>query len=721
MKKSLSYLKNYFGYTHFRHEQEQIIEDVLNKKDVFVLMPTGGGKSLCYQLPALMMEGTAIVVSPLIALMKDQVDSLRTNGISAAFLNSSISTKEQNEISAQLLNNRLKILYIAPERFQIHHNSGFLDIIKNIRISLFAIDEAHCISHWGHDFRPDYLNLSQLKKQFPNVPVIALTASADSRTQRDIYSKLELRNAKTYISSFNRSNISYFVEPKKEMKTSIYQYLEKHKEDAGIIYCLSRNATESTAQNLINNGFSAMFYHAGMKADARAKVQEDFLKDKIKIIVATIAFGMGIDKSNVRYVIHADLPKNIESYYQETGRAGRDGLPSEAILYYSAADVMKLKSFVMLDNNPAQSAIMMRKLQQMSEFAESQMCRRKYLMNYFDEEHPGNCNSCDFCLNKYKLEEITIEAQKMMSAVFRLNERYGGNFIIKFLRGADLEKITPEMRSIKTYGVGKATSENRWKVILNHLITNKYLIQTPDEYPKLQLTEKSRKVLFENEKVFAIEIKEKKTKTPASETLTHDKELFSELKKLRMIIADSENVPAYVIFSDNTLIEMSAYLPLSMHDLKNISGMGEFKLDKYGSTFLQTIKLHCSAKKSGTKMHLKLAKKAENPVYVESKKESTSLESLKLYKAGKTISEIAELRFMQKNTILGHLSRFINSGEVKQEDLVHPEKAVIIKKAIEKLGTSSLKNIKEYLGEGIDYGEIRTVITVFYPDKMISV
>ncbi|MEP6846006.1 MAG: RecQ family ATP-dependent DNA helicase, partial [Panacibacter sp.] len=416
-------LKTIFGYDSFRLGQQEIIEHVLDKKDTVVLMPTGGGKSLCYQVPALCMDGVTIVVSPLIALMKDQVDALLLNGIEAAFLNSTQSNAQQAVIFNKLKNNDLKLLYLAPERL-MGNDTRFIEFLKQINVTLFAIDEAHCISQWGHDFRPEYLILGNIKQALPSVPVIALTATADHLTKNDIIQKLNLKSYKVFESSFNRPNIYYYIKPKKNYYAELVDYLKQHKEDSGIIYCLSRASTEKLAEDLKEDGFNAEAYHAGLERNVREGRQDKFLKDDVKIIIATIAFGMGINKSNVRFVVHVDMPKNIEGYYQETGRAGRDGLHSEAILFYSIGDVIKLKRFAEVEDNEAQTKIMLEKLEKMRSLCETKTCRRKFLLNYFGEEAGNYCGSCDACLNKPDLVDVTVTAQKILSTVYRVKEGF---------------------------------------------------------------------------------------------------------------------------------------------------------------------------------------------------------------------------------------------------------------------------------------------------------
>ena len=583
-------LKTHFGYDAFRHEQDAIIRTVLAGEDAFVLMPTGGGKSLCYQIPALIFEGVTVVVSPLIALMKDQVDALRTNGIAAAYLNSSLDFSEQDEVIASVRRGALKLLYVAPEKL-FANDGAFLKILKSVGVSLFAIDEAHCVSQWGHDFRPEYFQLSCLKHEFPNIPMIALTATADHLTQKDVIEKLGLRNARVFVSSFNRANIHYTVVPKRRSYERLLEYLNKHKGESGILYTLSRQSAETLSANLREDGFSAQPYHAGLGKDVKDKHQELFQKDEIDIIVATIAFGMGINKSNVRFVVHMDLPKNLESYYQETGRAGRDGLRSDALLFYGSGDVMKLRRFAEVDGDPEQTRIMVRKLGQMADFCEIRTCRRKHLLGYFGEVFPDTCDSCDVCLTEYETVDGTIIAQKALSAVLRLEERFGISYVVDFLRGSKSEKIREAHKELKTYGVGTDISKEEWMRSIKDLVSMGYLRQVGDQYPVLALSEKSAAVLRGEERVMLTKFVDAKDAEMKDET--YEEALFDELKSVRMTLARQENIPAYIVFSDATLLELATYLPLNAEDMLRISGFGEVKMARYGETFLNSIVAYC--------------------------------------------------------------------------------------------------------------------------------
>ena len=720
MKKSTEILQQYFGYDSFRLNQASAVENVIAKKDTFVLMPTGGGKSLCYQVPALVLDGTAIVISPLIALMKDQVDALRVNGISAAFLNSSMNPLEQNETFHQLKEGKLKLLYVAPEKLSAD-NGSFLNLLKQINISLFAVDEAHCVSHWGHDFRPDYLFLNGLKKEFPQTPIIALTASADEITRKDIIKQLNLREPTVLISSFDRANIKYFVQPKQSVLNHIVQYLNEHPNDSGIIYCLSRKGTEELANNLKENGVNAAYYHAGIPSTERAQVQDDFIKDKIRVMIATIAFGMGIDKSNVRFVMHADLPKNIESYYQETGRAGRDGLPSEAILFYSNADVMKLKKFAMVEGNEEQSSLMLRKLQQMTDFAEMQKCRRQYLMEYFGESHPGNCNSCDYCLSDFENWDATKDAQKLLSAIYRLKERYGKNMIIDFIRGSKGVKITDYMRNLPTYGIGANADKMYWQNLIKQLVINDFLRDSNEEFPVLKLTEASKDVLFGKREVNLQKVKEQaKAVTVAeieisdpSDNIETNLELFDELRILRRHQAEQENVPPYVIFSDASLMELASYLPHSKEELEQISGFGAFKIEKYGEIFLNVILDYCNKNNLQSKIAEKTPRIKRAPKKINKYEAGTYTTTFQLYKEGNSVEEIANIRNMSLNTIQNHLANFVEVGTIKASELMDINKIDPIISIAKTQTIPSLKAIKEELGEDYSYFEINVALAFY--------
>ncbi len=704
-------LQKYFGYSEFRHQQEAIIQHVLNAQDVVTLMPTGGGKSLCYQLPAVLMGGLTIVISPLIALMKDQVDSLNVNGISAAFLNSSQSPDEQLRITDQLKENKIKLLYLAPERL-FGPGSNLISFLKSLPVCLIAIDEAHCISHWGHDFRPEYLMLAGLKAEFPKVPVIALTATADKLTRKDILDKLNLDKPAEFVSSFNRANITYKVVPKRNSFKQLLDFLNERKEGSGIIYCLSRKSTEELAADLKSYGFPAEAYHAGMDNADKARNQEAFLRDEVKIIVATIAFGMGINKSNVRYVVHVDLPKNIEGYYQETGRAGRDGLPSDALLLYSYGDASKLQYFAKIDGNEDQTAIMLKKLDDMVKYCQIQSCRRQYLMQYFDESFPDNCGSCDVCLSEYEKFDATLIAQKALSAVARLKERFGNGYVIDFLRGSKREKIWEEHKQLKTYGIGADISRADWVRYLRELVTLGYLQVTDDAYPVLKLTDKSEAVLKGQQKVELIAsqtIEERET-----EVIPYEAGLLQELKLTRRDIAANENVPAYIIISDAALMEMATYLPQTLDELRLISGFGDIKLARYGREFLVPVKNYCVGNGLSSRIKQKSANRERKPGRARTNgklhSSDTKIETFTLYRSGKTIPEIAAERGLATTTIEGHLSYFVQTGKIDVLEFVKEEKIPAIKDAIESYGCERLSPLKEVLGDDYSYGEIRAVI-----------
>ena len=602
----LKTLKSYFGYTSFRPLQEKIISTILQKKDALVLMPTGGGKSMCYQLPALLMEGTTVVVSPLISLMKDQVESLQANGIVARALNSTNDDATNAQLHFECVQGRVKLLYISPERLMSEINY----LLRDIHISLFAIDEAHCISHWGHDFRPEYTQLKAIRQHFPNIPVVALTATADKITREDIIRQLDMHNPEVFISSFDRPNLSLEVKrgyQQKEKIRAIVNFLRRHRNESGIIYCMSRNGTEKVAQLLENEGFDVGVYHAGMSNEQREMTQDDFINDRVQIICATIAFGMGIDKSNVRWVIHYNLPKSIENFYQEIGRAGRDGLPSETLLFYSFGDIVLLSKFAAESN---QQGINLEKLNRMQQYAESDICRRRILLNYFGETMNHDCGNCDVCKNPPERFDGTIIVQKALSAIARADEQIGTRTLIDILKGyASQEVIEKGYDKLKTYGAGRDVPGKDWQDYLLQMLNLGYFEIAYNENNHLKITEAGKKVLFGKERAQLVVIKreesygkkgsakENKTASPAplfTPTVfeNEDEGLFEALRQLRKKLADQLAIPAYIVLSDKTLHLLALKKPGDMEAFGEISGIGEFKKEKYGKDFLTVINEH---------------------------------------------------------------------------------------------------------------------------------
>ena len=588
-------LRRVFGYPAFRPHQQDIIENLVAGRDAFVLMPTGGGKSLCYQIPALHRPGVGIVVSPLISLMKDQVDALRANGVAAAFYNSALGSDEARQVLARLHAHELDLLYISPERLL---STGFTDRLADIDIALFAIDEAHCVSQWGHDFRPEYQRLSGLRAHFPQVPLVALTATADTQTREDIVRVLGLGGAPRYVTGFDRPNIRYTVLEKHKPFDQLMRFLAMRSGQAGIVYALSRKRVDEVAAKLCDEGLRAAAYHAGLPGPQRQQVQDAFLRDELQVVVATVAFGMGIDKPNVRFVVHYDLPKNIEGYYQETGRAGRDGLPSEALLLYGAQDSGTVRRLIENGENAEQKRIELHKLNAMVGLAESLTCRRRVLLNYFGERMEQTCGNCDICLDPPEQFDATLDAQKALSCVYRVGQRFGAGHVVEVLRGADSERIrTLNHQQLSTYGLGRDKGEQEWNSIIRQLIHQGYLVQDIANYSVLKLTPAARPLL-RGEQTLQLakprireQIKKKRIRAEPAQG-PYDEVLFDQLRGLRKRLADQQGVPPYIIFGDATLIQMARDKPLSEAELLGVLGVGQHKLEKYGSAFLEAIADH---------------------------------------------------------------------------------------------------------------------------------
>ncbi len=589
-------LRTVFGFESFQPNQEDIIRNILRRKDVFAVMPTGGGKSLCYQLPGVLMQGTAVVISPLISLMKDQVDAAKESGIAAAFINSSLGPEEMSDVFRRLRGNQIKLLYIAPERFAMPQ---FIEMLKGLPLSLFAIDEAHCISEWGHDFRPDYLALSGIPSLFPGVPVTAFTATATQKVQQDIIQKIGLRDPYVVRASFNRPNLFYQVAPKSELYRQLLEFLKEHEGEPGIIYRTTRDSVTATAEFLASHGIQALPYHAGLSAEQREHNQEAFNKDEISVIVATIAFGMGIDKSNVRFVVHADLPKHIEAYYQETGRAGRDGDPAHCLLYFSRGDIPKIRYFIDKMQDDAERSIALEKLNQTVRFASHNVCRRKQLLSFFGEAYPAdNCGTCDICTGAAVRTDISIDAQIVMSAIARTNERFGIVHIIDIVMGADTKRVRElGHHAIKTFGAGRHKDKSHWRFIVDELLAQEFIRQDGDRYPVLKLTPRGTGALTGKEQVLGLKREEGKAVERRGKTADagrFDEALFERLRIVRKRIAEANQVPPYVIFSDRTLHEMCRHYPVTATEMRRIAGVGDVKLGRYGDDFIAEIKAYRS-------------------------------------------------------------------------------------------------------------------------------
>lgn len=702
----LPILKKFFGFTSFRPLQEEIIRDSLANKDVFALLPTGGGKSLCFQLRALARPGLTVVVSPLIALMKDQVDAMRAAGVPATFLNSSLAPDESRRRLRGLHQGEYRLLYVAPERLML---SGFLADLQRWNLQLIAVDEAHCISEWGHDFRPEYRQLAELRGHFPQVPMMALTATATERVRGDIVKQLQLREPASYVASFNRPNLTYRVFAKAKAYEQTLGFIRSRANESGIIYCQSRKSTETLAERLNADGVSAKVYHAGLEAKERSAHQELFLRDEVRVICATIAFGMGINKPNVRFVIHYDLPKNIEGYYQETGRAGRDGLPSECVLLFSAGDVVKQTAFIDEKTDPREQEIARQQLQQMVHYAEASNCRRAELLNYFGEDYAEpDCGGCDNCLSPRATFDGTISAQKFLSCVYRIREKtrfgVGLNHIVEVLTGADTEKIRRwNHHLLSTYNIGHEHPRSDWQAIGRELVRLGYLRQTTGKFSVIELTPEGMTVLKSRQQITLTKpISAPETKMRRIGEISCDEALFQKLRELRKKLADERALPSYIIFSDVSLRQMARHYPVNEVEFARISGVGEQKLREFGQVFIQAITDYLQA----------------NPRQIfaddsftappKPRFNDSARDTLALFNAGRSIDDIARLRGLEKSTIYTHLSQAAEAAQfVDLNRLLSSAQQEEIARAFQQIGPGALAPVREHLGNVYDFGVLR--------------
>ncbi|MEH1969743.1 DNA helicase RecQ [Nostoc sp.] len=699
-------LKYHFGYDRFRPGQRQIIEDALQNRDLLVVMPTGGGKSLCFQLPALIKKGLTVVVSPLIALMQDQVEGLRNNNIAATFLNSSLNPYKVRSREEAILSGKVRLLYVAPERLLSERFLPFLDLVKEkIGIAAFAIDEAHCVSEWGHDFRPEYRQMKSLRKRYPDVPTLALTATATDRVRADIIQQLGLKQPSIHIASFNRQNLYYEVRSKTKSAYAELLELVRESEGSAIIYCLTRKKVDELTFKLQNDKIAALSYHAGLTDEERSSNQTRFIRDDVRVMVATIAFGMGINKPDVRLVIHFDLPRNLESYYQESGRAGRDSEPSRCTLFFSFSDIKTIEWSIDQKTDPQEQLIAKQQLRQVIDYAQGTVCRRTIQLGYFGERFPGNCANCDNCRYPKPMQDWTIEAMKFLSCVARCKERFGMLYIIDVLRGSKSQKITQnEHDQLSTYGIGKDKSVDEWRMLGRSLLHQGLLEQTSDGYSVLKLNPLSWEVMRRQRTVsLAVPVAQKITWEEGSEKAVEAEILMQRLRSLRKQLADEQSVPPYVVFQDSTLKLMAQIQPTTITEFGKLSGVGSHKLSQYGDKFLAEIRAYRQEKGLVDPPQVKFTPSVSLP-------SDTEIVTFQLHKQGLSVNEIAKKRNIRPTTIIRHLTDLIEKNQpVDLNQLVPLEHQQKIWQVLEVLGDISLTPIREQLGESYSFDEIRLV------------